>query len=403
MIAAYLNYRVDPALNFRVGQGLTSFTLENATSPRYLPFMEKALPTRVLGSQVANGIDIAAMIWGVLGNDSMTYTVAIANGAGPNRLDTDGRGDLISRVYFRPLASRPGAGVFKDLHVGGSLSYGSRDPLWTNYDYNSMTTQGNYAFWKPTYANASIGRTVRVIPANTQIAAAGELRLPIGVFDLTSEVVYVDNGTREAADGYQNQNPAYAPGTLGFGHMHGFGYYVLGGAWLFGPRTGGRIGEVFKPMHLDLSKPNTPSEGALQALVRWEQMNLRYDGYSQTSPLTAKGAPAFTGVGPYDGDIKVNALSIGLNYWATKLIRLTGQWTTYMFPGSAPTTPTQPGGPVCNATGCSNRAAAPAQSLPAMPQSAPASPNPVVPQSQLEARDQGHSLHELLFRAQVAF
>ena len=94
-------------------------------------------------------------------------------------------------------------------------------------------------------------------------------------------------------------------------------------------------------------------------------------------------------------DIKVNAISGGLNYWATRHLRLTAQWTTYVFPDSAPPTPTQPGGPVCDAVSCANRAQAPAQSLPATPSN--------VPQSQLEARDNGHSLHELLFRAQVTF
>ncbi|WP_394834329.1 OprO/OprP family phosphate-selective porin [Pendulispora rubella] len=395
LVGAWVGYRVHPALNFRVGQALTSFSMENSTPPRSLQFMEKSLATRVLGSQVANGVDLHGLLWGTLGEDIVTYTVAFVNGAGPNRLDTDGRGDLMTRVYVRPLSTVSGIGELKGLHFGGSFSYGSRDPTWTHYDYNAMTTQGNYAFWRPNYRNSLIGRNVHVVPANNQIAAAGELRVPFSIFDLMAEVVYVDNGTREVVEGYQSQNPAYGPGTLGFGHMHGFGYYLHGGVWLFGPRTGGRIGETFKPARLNLSKPDSPHESSLQAMVRWEQVSLRYDGYSKTSAVTATGAPAFTGVGPYDGDIKVNAISGGLNYWATRHIRLTAQWTTYLFPDSAPPTPTHPGGPVCDAVACANRAQAPAQSLPGTPSN--------VPQSQLEARDNGHSLHELLFRAQVTF
>ncbi|WP_394820715.1 porin [Pendulispora albinea] len=391
---AFLGFRAHPALQFIAGQSLTPFTLENMTPPRFRPFMEKPLAAHALGPIVNNGLDLMVSAWGVLGEEALTYIVAWTNGAGPNRLNTDGRGDLVARIYIRPLASQREWGALKDLQFGGSFAYGSRDPLFSHADYNPMMTQGNYTFWRPTYQSAAIGRTVHVIPAHRQIAVAAEARIPFSIFDIQGELVYVDNGTREVIGGYQNQNPAYAPGTLGYGRMHGFASYVMGSVWLFGPRALGTPGQAMKPFHLDLRAENTNAESSLQVLVRWEKMNLRYDGYSRTSPTTATGEPAFTGVGPYDGDIRVHAISVGANCFITKHLRFTGQWTTYLFPSSAPPTPTFPGGPVCNAAGCANRAAAPAQSLPSAPGA---------PLDQLQARDHGHALHELMFRAQAAF
>ncbi|WP_394836107.1 OprO/OprP family phosphate-selective porin [Pendulispora rubella] len=325
----FLNYKIAPALNIRIGQLPPGFTMEQMTLPQYYPFMEKALATRVMGQQVYYAVDPEINVWGVLGNDLLTYYVAYGNGAGVNRLNTDGRGDISARVYARPFSGRTDLGPMRELQFGGSVIYGSRDPLWTYYDYNPMTTGANYLFWRPTYTNSIVGRTVHVIPAHDQWGLAAELRVPVDRFDFQGEFVYLDNGTREVVEGYQNQDPTAAPGTLGFGRMRGMGYYIFGGVWLFGPRTP--------------SKDHANTDGALQLMLRWEQMNLKYEGYSRTSSTTSTGAPAFTGKGPYDGNIRVNALTYGAHYWATKHIRVSGQWTTYVFPEVAiPTSPLAP-------------------------------------------------------------
>ncbi len=406
----FINYRADSLLNILVGQTQMPFSLEGQSGSKYLPFMEKSLPTRVMGHQVNNGLDMGLLFWGGTKDKLVTYGIGWANGAGVGRVNTDGRGDFVGRVYTRPLWTMKDVGALKDLQVGASLSYGSRNPRWTYYDYNSMTTTGGVAFWNPIYTNATIGRRVHVLPANTQIAAAAELRVPFSMFDLTSEFVYVDNGTREAVEGLQANDAALTgaggQGTLGYGHMHGTGYYVQAGAWLFGPRDIPGLPGTFSMAHLDLKKKTTETPSALYALVKWEQVSLRYDGYSNSADTTTTGAAATRSntanpaQGAYDGDIKVNALSIGLNYYLTKHLRLTGQWTTYMFPDSAPANwtgapPDYATAAVCDAKACANRAAAPAQSLP--------SAGGTTPVSVLDARKDGHSLHELLFRAQVAF
>ncbi len=390
----FLNYHADSLLNLQIGQTQMPFSSENQTSSKYNPFMEKALANRVLGPVVANGFDTGVTVWGTTENRFFTYGVAFGNGSGTARVSPDGRGDLMGRVYFRPLVDRKDIGVLKDAQIGASAMYGSRDPVWSYYDYNSMTTQGLFTFWSPVYTNASIGRRVHVLPANGQKAFAGEIRVPFSMFDIASEVVYVDNGTREAAEGYQSQNPNTAAGTLGYGHMHGLGYHVTASAWVFGPRDAGGAQGVWAPQHADFKKPNAVPTSSVQIVARWEQVRLTYDGYDKGNATTATGAAAFTGVGPYDGKIKVDALSLGVNYFFTKNIRLTAQGTRYNFPDSAPTSASFPGGPVCSAASCANRAAAPAQSLPAPKAGTTTSPGD---------RDNGHSLYEVLFRAQLGF
>jgi hypothetical protein len=86
-----------------------------------------------------------------------------------------------------------------------------------------------------------------------------------------------------------------------------------------------------------------------------------------------------------DGNIKVNAFSLGFNYWATRHIRLTANYVLNMFPDSAPTSASAMGGPVQSST---NRAIAPGNTLGKAVND--------------DARDNAHVLHEFLLRAAVA-
>ena len=87
-----------------------------------------------------------------------------------------------------------------------------------------------------------------------------------------------------------------------------------------------------------------------------------------------------------DGDIKVNVISAGVNYWATRHMRVTVNYMLNMFPDSAPTKASSSNGPAWSS---SQRALAPGNQLPVGVND--------------EARDDAHTLHEVTARVAVAF
>jgi phosphate-selective porin len=361
-----INYRALDLFNFQVGQFDAPFTMENQTSDKYFPFIERSLAVRVVGEP--SNKEIGGMVWGETPNRFWTYEIGLFNGDGQNRLNTDSRGDLLARTFVHPLLGQ--RDPLSDLQVGASVRYGSRDSKWTYYDYPAMTTQGAYTFWSPVYTGAN--GVTHVIPSGDQLGVAGELRIPFSIVDLTSEFVYIKNNTREAIDGYQSTN------TERFGDMSGYSYYVSFGVWPLGNRDINlKPGYSSRILRVDFSKPDPAiPPRALQLLVKWEQLHLTYSSASR------QGTPDSKNI---DGDINVNVLELGANYWVTRHLRLSANYLIDMFPASAPTKATTDGGPVQTSA---QRAIAPGNTLATGVND--------------DARDNAHLLHELIFRMAVA-
>jgi phosphate-selective porin len=358
----FLNVRVCDCLNVQVGQFNAPFTMENRTSNNNIPFMERSLAVRVLG--VPSTKELGAMAWGSPLR-WLSYELGVFMGDGQNRPNIDNRFDGMARVYARPLAAQPGA--IRDLQVGGSVRYGERDPDYVNYDVVTASTQAGAPFWRPVYRGDN--GYVHVIPSGSQLGLAGELRIPFDRIDLTGEFVYVNNHTREAFEGFQAQN------TERLGGLEGYAYYAEVGYWPFGNAyLNGRPGEQ-RPKHVDLSRPDPPPKLGLQLLVRWQQLRARYESARRAGVVDAKNI---------DGKIKVDALSFGANFWATKHLRFTVNYVLDMFPGSAPRSPSDP---EHAAQSAEQRAVAPGNTQ----------------TSNASAHDTAHTLHELLFRFGVAF
>jgi phosphate-selective porin len=371
----FLNYRADPLFNVQIGQFDAPFTMENRTSDKFIPFMERSLAVRDVG--ISTNKEIGAMFWGEMPDKYWFYSAGLFNGDGQNKLNTDSNGDILARTFVHPLAGEKSE--LKDLQIGASFRYGQRDKRFTNYDYNSFTTQGNYTFWKPTYAGSE--GTTHILPSGAQLGVAGELRVPISMVDLTSELVYIHNDTREVQEGFQTGQGVDAT-SLRRGDMHGVSYYVQAGVW-FGKRDVTGLPGYENMPHVDFSKPDpVDPPHALQLLVKWEQVALKYTGASRAGIADLKNA---------DGNIKANAFSLGANYWVSRHIRLTANYVLNMFPDSAPSSATSMGGPVWSSA---NRAQAPGNTLP------PASKDST--RSDDDARNNAHVLHEFLARIAVA-
>ncbi len=234
-----------------------------------------------------------------------------------------------------------------------------------------MTTQGGFPFWKPTYRD-SHGRTVHILPSSSQWALAADAYLPVGTLDVTGEVVYLSENTREAVDGFQLSPFTERTGTFsGYGWYAQVGYWIAGDRDLIGPPSYGR------PIHVDLAKPQKAPRHGLEVLAKFEQLHVTYAGNARggrLDPLTP------------DGDIDVDTFEIGANYWATKHLRVGVNYSYYLFPNSEPVVPSTPAGP---AQGAGQRAVAPAQLLNAG--------------SDDGARDHAHDLHEIQVRVGVQF
>jgi phosphate-selective porin len=365
----FINYRQSTIFNIMVGQMDAPFTMENRTSDKYFPFIERSLAVRAVG--IPTNKEIGAMFWGETENRLIYYSVGPYMGDGQNRPNVDSRFDIFGRAFMHPLvlSGMKKEDPLRDAQIGASVHYGSRDKDFVSYDYPNLSTQAQYAFWTSTYTGAN--GTTHIIPSGDQLGLAGEIRVPVSRFDVTGELVYIKNNTREALDGLQASN------SERFGTIKGISYYVMLGFWVFGKRDINGVPGYGNPPRLDWTKtdPVIP-DTALQLLAKFEQVALTYDSASRG------GAPDPKNI---DGDIKMNAFSLGANYWATKHVRLSLNYVYNVFPDSAPTSATAPGGPVQTST---NRALAPGNTLGKGIDD--------------RARDNAQDLHEIIARFAIA-
>lgn len=364
----FINFAPSPWVNLQIGQYYLPFSLENRISDNTTPFLERSMAVRGLGAPYTR--DIGLMAWGESPDKTLNYAVGVFNGDGPNRPNADNRFDVSGRALVRPFA----ASRKDDLqfaHLGASARGGSRDASLVGYDVPALTTQNGYAFWKPTYRD-SAGRLLHIIPSGSQWAVGADAYLPSSIVDVTGEIIYASDETREAVDAYQ-----LSPFTERTGSLRGYAYYAEAGVWIVGDRDiVGHPGSG-RPLHVDLKKPQKEARHGLQALARWEQLHMTYSGAGRSGALDAKTP---------NGDIDVQAVTFGVNYWATRHLRVSLNYGVYLFPDSAPVSASAKGGPVQTPA---QRAVAPAQSLAKGVDDG--------------ARDSGHSVHEIMARVGVQF
>jgi hypothetical protein len=362
----FVNYGPSPWGNVQVGQFYLPFSLENRISDNTTAFLERSMAVRNLGAPLQR--DVGAMFWGESPGRSVYYAVAVVNGDGPNRVNVDTRYDFAGRLVVRPFGTE---GPMRWGHVGVSAKYGSRDPSKVGYDLPALTTQDGFAFWKPTYKD-STGRLIHIIPSAEQWGIAADVYVPWDGFDLTGEFVYINDNTREAIDGFQ-----ISRFTERTGKLDGYAWYAQVGYWLVGSHDVIGYPSYGRPIHVDLSTPQRPAQHGVQALAKFEQLHLSYDGAARSGVANSK-TPG--------GDIDVQTLEFGLNYWATRHLRVGINYAVYLFPDSAPVSPSTKGGPFQTSV---QRAVAPGQLLASGVDDG--------------ARDSGHTLHEISARVGVQF
>jgi hypothetical protein len=364
----FVNYAASPWANVEVGQFYVPFTLENRISDNTTPFLERSVAVRNIGVPLQR--DDGAMFWGESPNRVLYYAAAFLNGDGPNRTNIDANYDGVGRVFVRPFAQTTTSPT-KWAQIGASVKYGTRDPQKIGYDLPNYTTQDGFAFWRSTYRDSQ-NRLTHIIPSSSQFGVGADLCVPIENFDFTGEFIYSSSDTREALDGYQ-----LSPFTERLGNLHGYGWYAEVGYWIVGDHEIIGYPSYARPLHVDLKQPQKPAQQGLQVLAKFEQLHMNYDGSARGGTNDAKTP---------NGDIKADTVEFGANYWATKHLRVGVNYALYLFPGSAPVSPSTAGGPVQTSE---QRAVAPAQNLPKGADDT--------------ARNSSHSLNEISVRVGVQF
>jgi phosphate-selective porin len=329
----FMGWQAEPWLQLYAGQNNTPITMENVTSSRWIDFMERALVVRTIAAPYNK--DLGLTFWGATkdGVAPFEWQLGVYGGDGMNRPNVDTRFDGMARAVLRPLAAQKGA--LQRLHVGASGRYGSRDDQAINYDAPTMSTPGGYAYWSPTYT-AQDKTEVHIIPSGDQAVIAGEVYVPFERFDVKGELVYAYEQRREAAANARNV-------TLRQGLLDGWGGYLQLSYWPIGNvrvngHPAGRYFGIRPPKDRGTEAPY-----GLQLLARAETVHMKYDGNGRSPEVPDAGISTNT------NRIRVDALQLAANYWATKHVRLTAEYSLYSFPGS----------PASTGAGASNQAAAP--------------------------------------------
>ncbi|MDB4974011.1 MAG: hypothetical protein JWN48_2352 [Myxococcaceae bacterium] len=326
---AFAGYQPIPTFKLYVGQYNQPFTMENVTSSRWLDMMERSLTVRTLATPFnkAEGVTI----WGETTNKMFEGTVGIFGGDGQNRPNVDDRFDGTLRLIARPFANSSHA--IKRAHIGLDGRWGRRDTHSVRYDTPSLATPGGYAFWSSAYGAGA--QDTRIIAARRQSAADVELYVPFERWDFKGEFLYLNEERREvlATDRSKSLRGGVFKGVSAYGQLS---------FWLAGtPRINGHPAGYYGMVKLPDGTTGAEIPYALQLVLRGEIMRMNYDSNSRYGDKGAYNAAT--------KNVNVNVYQFALNYWATKHLRLTAEYSLYDFPGA----------PLGDKGGASNQAIAP--------------------------------------------
>lgn len=297
------------------GQYNAPVTMENVTSSRWMDFMERALVVRTVATPY-NKTD-GLMAWGETSNNSFEYQIGVFGGDGMNRMNIDNVFDGMGRMLVRPLANRSDS--LKRFHLGVSGRIGGRNPEFVRYNAPNLTTPGGYAFWQSQYTDS--GTKIDIIPSGAQGVIGGEFYVPFERWDFRGEAYYAHEGRREAADSDRAT-------TLRKGLFWGYGAYAQLSWWPLGtPRINGNPAGKYGVLRVP-DGPGLQAPYGLQVLLRAELMRMNYSGNERSGADRTPGSLSAT-----TNNINVNAYQAAINYWATKHVRLTAEYTLYQFPG----------------------------------------------------------------------
>jgi phosphate-selective porin len=117
-----------------------------------------------------------------------------------------------------------------------------------------------------------------------------------------------------------------SPFTERLGALDGWGLYAQVAYWIVGDHEILGYPSYGRPIHVDLSQPQRPAEHGLQVVARFDQLSLNYSGASRGGANDSKTP---------NGDIDVSSFALGINYWATRHLRVSANYAFYDMPTHA--------------------------------------------------------------------
>jgi phosphate-selective porin OprO/OprP len=166
---AYVGFDLFDALKLRFGKFRAPFGLERLQPTSNLSFVEFGLPTLLSPNR-----DVGAMAYGDLFDRFVGYAAGIFNGVpdnGSDDLASDSPKEFAGRVYLRPFAPIPDAGLGR-LFVGVASTFGRVYGTPTNPAFSSPTATPSYKTPGQNTDFAYIAAATGVTPtyANTVVA-----------------------------------------------------------------------------------------------------------------------------------------------------------------------------------------------------------------------------------------
>lgn len=124
LLDAWLNFRSDDRIQFKIGRFMTPFNYEQfAIQNMWLIAPERSLFTSNLGLNRQYG----AMLWGSAFDKRVDYAIGAFNGPRNSFEDFNNAKDVIGYLNVRPFQEQAEGGLLRLLNLGGSFSYGAQD------------------------------------------------------------------------------------------------------------------------------------------------------------------------------------------------------------------------------------------------------------------------------------
>jgi phosphate-selective porin OprO/OprP len=284
-----LNYWKE--LRIRGGQFKVPFSFEELTSSRFIDFVERSVVNNLVPAR-----DVGAMVHGSLFGGMVEYGAGIFNGTGQNNFETNDSKDFAGRLLVRPfrLMNIP---LLQQFHIAGHFTHGDQDvtPAPSPAPANSFQgrTDGRFVFFP------------RIPTRGDRTRYGAEAVYAFGPFGLYGEYVKTE----------EERN--LGPGGSNLGDLKGQGWYVAGTFFVTGEEKVHAKAPKVKPANF-----RTGDYGALELVARYAQLDFDSGGLLP-GPTPSWGGKA--------GANKVDALTVGFNWYLSPNVRLMFNWVQNWF------------------------------------------------------------------------
>jgi phosphate-selective porin len=318
----YVNINYTPYAQLQIGQFDAPFTMENRTSDKYTDLQERSVVIR--GFAYPENKALGAMVWGQPEGKWAYWSGGIFNGEGQNvYVHHSNDFDFMGRVWFSPTGMMD-VKPFEHVWVGASLMAGYRGWSAANQlDHQTFSDEAKVTFFSPIYSTpgGTATNNVHMGDYGNQLKYGLEANAPLGQLVLKAEWVHIEEDTREL-------DAANKLAVVRAGHISGDGMYLRVSYFAWGDPLINGLGGTQLPPHITGDERRFKTADALQLVLEWDRMVFYYTGDN------GNATPAVDSlVGGYGFDV----LSVGVNYWFTKRVRLTANFLYNLYSGITPT------------------------------------------------------------------